>query len=286
RIPAACCGLVGLKPGRDVVPAGLSDHDWYGLVENGVLAGTVEDSALGFAVLAGRAPRKPPEPGSLRLAVSVRSPVYGVGADRDAKQAVSRAVRALVTAGHSAHRAELSYPPSLAVSTVATWFAAAYKDASAFELAELQPRTRRHALLGRRAESMVRQEEHERWRDRVLGWMSDGGYDLLVTPVLAGPPPRAAMWSRRGWRANFFGSMRFAPYAAPWNVAGLPAIAVPAGTRRDGLPVSVQIVGPPGSEEVLLGIAGQIEGVAPWRRHAPGWPRAERPVQPPRSRAS
>ncbi|MGH3742855.1 MAG: amidase, partial [Micromonosporaceae bacterium] len=78
RIPAACCGLVGLKPGRGVIPADLSEHDWFGLVENGVLATTVEDSAIGFAVLAGRAPRRLPEPGRLRLAVSMRSPLLGV----------------------------------------------------------------------------------------------------------------------------------------------------------------------------------------------------------------
>ncbi len=278
RIPAACCGLVGLKPGRGTVPANLSDHDWHGLVENGVLATTVEDSALGFAVLAGRAPRQLPEPGRLRLAVSVRSPLVGVSADRDAKQGVARAVRALVTSGHSAHRAELYYPQTLGVATIATWFACAALDAEPFDLAELQPRTRRHAVMGRKTQRLVRESDRQRWRDRVLGWLDDGGYDLLVTPILAGPPPRAQMWSRRSWQANLVGSMRYAPYAAPWNMAGLPAIAVPAGTRRDGLPVSVQIVGPPGSEELLLAVAGQIEAAAPWRQHAPGWPRAGQPA--------
>ena len=66
---------------------------------------------------------------------------------------------------------------------------------------------------------------------------------------------------------------RFAPYAAAWNVAGFPAVVVPVGTRGDGLPAAVQLVGPPGSELTLLGLAGQLERAAPWRRHAPGWPR-------------
>lgn len=70
-------------------------------------------------------------------------------------------------------------------------------------------------------------------------------------------------------RAN----IRYAPYAAPWNVAGLPAIVVPVGRRPDGLPVAVQFVGPPGSELLLLGVAGQFEMQAPWQRHAPGYPR-------------
>jgi amidase len=109
----------------------------------------------------------------------------------------------------------------------------------------------------------------------VVGWLSSGRYDLLVTPALAGPPPRAERWSRRSWRANLFGSLRYAPYAAPWNVAGLPAIAVPSGTRRDGLPASVQIVGPPGSEELLLSVAAQLEEAAPWQHLAPGLPKSD-----------
>ena len=76
--------------------------------------------------------------------------------------------------------------------------------------------------------------------------------------------------------------MRFAPYAAPWNVAGCPALVVPVGQRPDGLPVAVQLVGPPGSELLLLAVAGQIEMAAPWLRHAPGYPRwrAGRPPAP------
>lgn len=273
RIPAACCGLVGLKPGRGVVPAGLSDHDWFGLVENGVLTRTVADAATGFAVLAGRPPRKPPEPGRLRLAVSLRSPVLGLGADSDARQAVVRAVQALVTAGHSAHRAELYYPQSLGLATIATWLACAHLDARNFDLAELQPRTRRHAELGRRTQRWVRESDREGWRDRVLGWLSDGRYDLLVCPALATVPPLAEGWCRRGWGANVFGSLRYAPYAAPWNVAGLPAIALPSGVRQEGMPAAVQIVGPPGGEELLLAVAAQLEEVSPWQHPAPGWPR-------------
>ncbi|MGH3737962.1 MAG: amidase family protein, partial [Micromonosporaceae bacterium] len=194
------------------------------------------------------------------------------------RQGVSRAVRALVGAGHSAQRAELYYPQTLGLSTMATWFAAAARDAEPFDTEELQPRTRRHVLLGRRSERFVRDADRQRWRERVVGWFEAGGHDLLVTPVLAGAPPRAEMWSRRGWQANLLGSMRYAPYPAPWNVAGLPAIAVPSGVRRDGLPAAVQIVGPPGSEERLLAVAAQLEQAAPWRTHAPGWPRLEKPA--------
>jgi amidase len=63
-------------------------------------------------------------------------------------------------------------------------------------------------------------------------------------------------------------NMRYAPYAAPWNIAGLPAIVVPVGIRPDGLPVGVQFVGPPDSELLLLSIAGQLEVANPWTRHS------------------
>ena len=57
-------------------------------------------------------------------------------------------------------------------------------------------------------------------------------------------------------------NMRYAPYAAPWNIAGLPAIVVPVGVRPDGLPLAVQLVGPPGSELLLLAVAGPVRGRA------------------------
>ena len=68
-------------------------------------------------------------------------------------------------------------------------------------------------------------------------------------------------------------NIRYAPYAAPWNIAGLPAIVVPVGRRPDGLPVGAQRIGPPGSELLLLSVDGQFEMQAPWSRHAPGYPR-------------
>src|SRR4051794_6785610 len=100
RIPAACCGLVGLKPGRDVVPCNLGVDDWFGLVEHGVLTTTVSDSVLGFSVLAGRQPAKLVEPARLRAGVSLRSPVAGVRPDEPNRWAVATASKLLVGAGH------------------------------------------------------------------------------------------------------------------------------------------------------------------------------------------
>ena len=65
------------------------------------------------------------------------------------------------------------------------------------------------------------------------------------------------------------GAPRRVPFTVPWNVTGQPALSVPAGLDADGLPLAVQLVGPPGSEELLLGVAAQLEGVLRWPDRVP-----------------
>ena len=271
RIPAACCGLVGLKPGRGVVPADLGIDDWYHLTENGVLTTTVADAALGFSVLAGRDPAKLVEPHRLRVGVSTRSPVVGIRPDEPNLSAVSTASKLLVQAGHDTVVAHPRYPQSLGVGTLATWFASAYRESAGFDLAQLQPRTRQHIRLGKwalRSGVLVREKQRESFREASIKFFADNSLDLLLTPALAAAPPPAEQYSGTSWRQNMAVSMRYAPYAAPWNVAGLPAVVVPVGVRPDGLPLGVQLVGPPDSELLLLAVAGQFEVLNPWRRHA------------------
>jgi amidase len=282
RIPAACCGLVGLKPGRGVVPAQLGAEDWFGMTEHGVLATTVADAALGFAVLAGRRPDRLVPPERLRVAVSTRSPLRGVHADRPNTDAVAAGARLLAAAGHDAVGVDPVYPTSLGLKGLATWFGAAAREVrdAGLDRRTLQPRSRRHAALGDLAlrRGWVREADRAAWREKSIAFFTDNSVDLLLTPALAGSPPPALTWSGRSWFANLSTNVRYAPYAAPWNMAGLPALVVPVGLRPDGLPVAVQLVGPPGSELLLLGVAGQFELAAPWARHAPGWPRVPHPA--------
>jgi amidase len=276
RIPAAACGLVGIKPGRGVVPSGIGASDWYGLAEHGVLTTTVADATVGLAVLAGWAPPQLVPPERLRIAVSTRSPVMGVRPDAMACTAVSSATKLLLGAGHDAVDRSPTYPTRLGYRVMATWCAGVYEDAIAdgLDRRELQPRTRRHMEIGRWASrhGFVQEEHREKWRTDCEAWFADHNVDVLVTPALAASPPAAEPYHAKSWRANVLASMRFAPYAAPWNVAGFPAMVVPMGVRADGLPVAVQLVGPPGSELRLLAVAGQLEEASPWLRHAPGWP--------------
>lgn len=279
RIPAACCGLVGLKPGRGVVPRELGAGDWFGLVEHGVLATTVADAAVTFAVLAGQRPQPLTQPGRLRVAVSVTN-ASGLPPDAANRSAVTRAGRVLAAAGHDLRHADPGYPVWFRSQVLATWFAGAEAVArqTGADLTTLQARTQRHVRAGRMVSRLghPREADRQRWRDRSLAFLDS--HDLLLTPALATAPPVADAWHRRSWQANLLACLRFAPYTAPWNVAGLPALAVPVGTRPDGLPLAVQLVGRPGSERQMLAVAGQLEEAAPWPRHAPGWPRWSSPA--------
>ncbi|WP_327027075.1 amidase [Micromonospora sp. NBC_01739] len=278
RIPAACCGLVGLKPGRGAAPCQLGADDWFGLAEHGVLTSTVADAVIGFSVLAGRRAEKLMPPDRLRVGTSLRSPIRGVQPDGPNRDAVAAAGRLLATAGHDIMAADPVYSSALGLTGLATWLAAGAADLhdAGLDRRSLQPRSRRHVALGQWAlrHGYVREADRTAWRDRSIQFFTDHSIDVLLTPALAATPPEAAAWSRRSWRSNLLSNIRYAPYAAPWNIAGLPAIVVPVGRRPDGLPVAVQLVGPPGSELLLLGVAGQFEMIAPWSRHAPGFPRS------------
>jgi amidase len=278
RLPAAACGLVTLKPGRGVLPAGIGADDWSGMAVNGVLATTVDDVALGTAVLAGETsaldwsgPSAPGRP--LRIAVARRSPVPGARPDGPARAAVERTARLLRGAGHVVVERDPVVPPGAAVGAVARWLAGAEDDAAflGIDRAALQPRSRTHARLGRlvRRAGLVRPQTAERFRERTAAFFAENDLDVLLTPITNGPPLPARPWHERGFLANITANTRWAPWAAPWNLAGVPAVVLPAGTRPEGHPLAVQLVGPPGSETRLLWLAGELERRAPWRRHAP-----------------
>lgn len=268
RIPAACCGLVGLKPGTGVVPAGISPGDWHSMSENGALATTVADLGLMLSVMSGRrglAATAVPD-GPLRVAVSLRPPVPGVGLDPAYRGATEGVAAALESAGHHVAVAEVPRPVSAGVALLLRWFAGTLADAERLERARLERRIRVHARVGTVARPLVRPAQRERWRATASSFLAP--YDVLLTPALAQRPLPADEWSQRGWAANVLADTRYAPFAAPWNLAGFPAMAVPAGLHPAGTPLSVQLVAPDGGERLLLSVAAQIEQLLPWPRTA------------------
>ncbi len=270
RIPSACCGLVGIKPGLGVVPAGLGDGSWFDMAENGPLATTVEDCALVLSVLAGDpALALVGEPGRIRIAVSTRSPIAGMPVASEWAGAARATSAVLRAAGHTVRQAGPPYGQRIGTSGVVRWVAGTELDArTVADRSRLQRRTRRHAAAGRLAlrAGLPRPAGRTKWQAKAAGFF--GEHDVLLTPGLAQFPP-AAQWHERGWLANVWSSARYAPFAAPWNLAGWPAMAVPAGVAANGLPLSVQLVTRPGGEALLLALAGQLEQLQPWPRTAP-----------------
>ncbi|HET9266230.1 MAG TPA: amidase family protein [Vicinamibacterales bacterium] len=272
RIPAASCGILGLKPGPEIVPAQLGVSSWFGLAESGPMATTVEDAALMLSVLADRedlAHADPPA-SALRIAFSTRSPLAGVRVDRELRGAVLESAKLLAAAGHLVEEAD---PPAPTLRSVAAilghWFGGASQEAEMLELRRLEPRNRTHVRLGRLARrlGLVRAKDREAWR--AINDPFFRRFDLLLTPVLASTPISCDRWSERGWIANMYANLRFAPFAGAWNFAGYPAASVPAGVHSDGTPLSVQIVTSLGRERLILSVARQLEILRPWPRHAP-----------------
>ncbi|WP_127784342.1 amidase family protein [Rhodococcus sp. X156] len=271
RIPAACCGLVGLKPGLGVVPAQLGDGAWFDMAENGPLATTVADCATVLSVLA-----KQPElaqvrePTALRIAVSTRSPVPGVRVDRHYAEAARRSGELFAQEGHRVAQAHPSYPVSVGQSELVRWLVGTELEARALsDRSLLEARTARHAAVGRallRA-GLPKPAGRDKWQHKAEAFFAD--HDVLLTPALAQPPLPADRWGEKSWLSNLWANIRYAPFAAPWNLAGWPAMVVPAGTHPNGLPLSVQLVARPGGEATLLGLALQLERMRPWTRTAP-----------------
>ena len=273
RIPAACIGLVGIKPGLGTVPAGLGNGSWFDMAENGPLATTVADCALVLSVLADRPElAEVAEPEPLRIAVSTRSPVPGVRVDREWAAAATATGELLAAQGHTVTYVNPPAPTSTALQALVRWYAGTEMDARTLaDRSRLEPRVARHAALGRIAMrlGLVRADARERWRARASAFFAE--HDVLLTPTLAQPPLEAVRWGARSWLANVTANARYAPFAAPWNIAGWPAMAVPAGVHTTGTPLSVQLVAPLGGEARLLGLAAQLERLRPWSRLAPGY---------------
>ncbi|MBJ3810741.1 amidase [Streptomyces flavofungini] len=225
RIPAACCGLFGLKPGRGLVPAGPAYGELLaGAASDGVVSRTVRDSAALLDALTARpdpggpflvarpdepyvelARRTPPK---LRVGVSTRSPI-GTPVSREAREAVDTAVKLLVGLGHDVEEAE----PVIDGLRMADDFMAMYAAENAATLAELRHRTgaddeqfeldtRLLAAAGRALGAVEHTVRHARWNTytRQLAAFHET-YDVLLTPTLARPPVRigelATPWPTR-----------------------------------------------------------------------------------------
>ncbi|WP_119728766.1 amidase [Thermomonospora amylolytica] len=277
RIPAANCGLFGIKPGFGVVPSEIGHDSWGGMSENGPLATTVADAALALSVMAGDpALAAPPEPGRLRIALSVRPPAPGVAIRRELVAAVRTAGRELVRLGHDVRRDDPDYPLWAGPAVLGRWLAYPAMDAEPFrDDPLLESRTRKHARAGRIAQRVRPPRDggpgsdRERFRQAVAPLFDRR--DILVMPTLARQAPPARPGGEGSWLRSVLSALTYAPMTAAWNLAGYPAASIPMGISSAGLPIGVQLVAAPGGEALILGLAAQLEKAHPWRRLAPGY---------------
>ena len=278
RIPAAACGIVTIKPGAGVVPTSLDGDNWGRMAESGPLARTVGDVALALSVMSGRPEFATPGPAraGTRIGLSTGSPIR-LGRDLvRVHEPWTRAAREAAGLLGAADLVVVDTPlpsPRDPVLYLARWTSAvarAAEDAN-LPLSAMERRTRHHALLGR---TVFRHggagDGDTRWnraadalRADVERAMDTAGVDVWLTPALADVPPAATDWHRRSWARSLWASMRFSPFTPLANVLGWPALIVPCGSTvtpagRE-LPTSVQLVGRPGSERLLLSLAAVIE---------------------------
>jgi amidase len=282
RIPAALCGLFGLKPQRGRVSlAPLSDH-WHGCTVLGGLGRSVIDVALFNDVISGvivapGASTRPPgslaaaaerSPGRLRVAVSRKAPIPGVKPSAVAVDALEDASQLLRSLGHEVHDHELSHPRLL--SRYTPRWAAGISDDAGCEARGLERRTRQLARVGRLlgGRALRRSIGSEDALARRLNAVFDR-YDLVVTPTTAAPPPPAEISRGAGALRTFNAGSPYVCYTPTWNYVGQPAASVPTGFDGEGLPTAVQFAGPLGAEATLVALAAQIETARPWTAHRP-----------------
>ncbi len=287
RIPAACCGLVGMKPTRGRVSQSPIGEGWLGLTVYGALARSVRDSALLLDVIHGPMPGDvdvaPPftgsyaaaaraGPGRLRVAVS-RKPPPGVLArlSGDQRGAWERTAALLSDLGHDVIERDPAYGLAGLVFTQA-WLRGTYEVSREVpDRSQLERSTRQMASAGsylvpdrRRGKLIAKLHEVSA---RILELWQE--IDVLLTPGLASTAIAAEGGYGRAAPVAIDKASRFTPWTPAWNMTGQPAVTLPAGFGVDGLPVSVQLVGRPGAEDLLYSLAGQIEEARPWAHHRP-----------------
>ena len=284
RIPASCCGLFGFKASRGRV-SNAPFVPGIGLGTTGPIARTVADAAAYLDVVVGYewgdpfpapAPERPfaaevgANPGRLRVALAVESPI-GSDVDPACVAAARDAADLLASIGHEVTEAAPDWGGiELMDDFLPVWQAipALYPVPDASELSALNQwylagavATTSPAYAGAIGRLQLRAR-------RIAAFWAD--HDLLLTPTLALPPVPV------GWdtepedpREQFDRAARFTPFTAVFNVTGQPAVSLPLHWTDDGLPIGVQLVGPPLGDALLFRISSQLEAARPWHDRRP-----------------
>ncbi len=283
RIPSAWCGLVGIKPSRGRVSDAPDAQNWFG--HTGPLARTVADAAALLDVLSGYSTGDAfwtPDPdgtfldqvgaptGRLRIAVTTTHPNPAAETAAAHRQATEDTAALLQELGHEVVEAappEMEVPLAMLIAAAGT---ASRSDLPPIE--ELEPINQMLVQMGRQApasELMRAMNELQRQSRTIIAFFDD--YDVLLTPTVAGPPPKvgdfARIFAERPQEINLI--LDKVPFTPTWNQTGQPAISLPLAMDEEGLPVGVQLVGRPADEATLIRVAAQLEAARPWLDRRP-----------------
>lgn len=299
RIPAACCGLVGLKPARGRISLApvLGDSP---IEIDGVLTRTVADTAAILDVLSGYVPgdatwAPPPSepfalaamrrPGRLRIAATTLPPIADAVIDPMCARAVSDAAELLRSLGHDVQEVD----PPWQVEGLAEMFGAVFciyislAIAASGMIAGHEPTAQDVEPMSWAIFSMVQKlnatqglgvtVQLQAFARRLISFLEP--YDALLTPALAERPlPLGTLdTAAPDPMSTFTRSGLFTPFTPVFNASGQPGISLPLYQGEDGLPLGVQIVGRPAGEAALLGLASQLEQAKPWALRRPPAPR-------------
>jgi amidase len=290
RIPAACCGLVGLKPSRDRTSLAPDFGEYWGpLTSQHVLTRSVRDSAALLDATAGgmtgdlhtAAPAVRPwldevgrDPGLLRIGL-MTVPPGGEPVDAECLRAVNQTAQLLERLGHRVehlHGPDLFDPIGRAgmlriVSTGAARDVDEWERRLGVSIADLEPRTAAAVELGRGTSAvdlMNATDALARWSRRIASHTAR--FDSILSPTMALLPPKVGEFTEHTPIASM------SPVTAltvVFNVSGQPAISLPLGTTPTGLPVGVQIAAALGGEDILFRLAAQLEAAQPWNHRRP-----------------
>jgi amidase len=292
RIPAACCGLVGLKASRNRISSApvLGESP---LVTEGFITRTVADAAAALDVLAGYeigdANWAPPpsgtfleaarrEPGTLRIAYSVR-PSIDVPVAEEHLEAVAQTVRLLEELGHEVEQHDLPFNPSLLEFFMDIWavgIASLVRFGAQVTGQEVGPDTVEPLTLAfweraqkiRALDLMLVDNTLKGFARQTIADLA--AYDAVLTPVLNLRPVEVGWIDSTHGMPAFDRAVQFTSFTAGVNLAGLPAVSLPLGAlEADGLPNSVQLIGRPAGEQQLLALAAQIEAARPFAQLRP-----------------
>jgi len=270
RVPASFCGLVGVKPGRGALFNEHRSVDVADMAAIGPLAHTVRDAAAMMDVLDGRVTGGEPEsylaatdrtPSGLRIRFALENHLTDVEPDIEA--ATRHAAKQLESLGH--HVEEGPAPPTIAADEFLPILARLMANIPLlpFTSHTLQPTTRWMREVGRRVTNREAMDRQARLQERLDSWFGDGETDAWLSPTCGVSIPRVGQFEGLDGEATFRAVVSIGAFTAAFNVTGQPAVSLPAGVSRAGLPIGVQLVMKRGEERKLLGLAAALEALLP-----------------------